>query len=151
MTTSPERAALDTNVLIYALYGDSEHYRSARTLVDQAKHEITALCLTPQVFAEFYAVVTNPRRVTDAKSPGEALDVIGSLLAMPGMTLLPVPLDIVSRWTALLREHLVTGRKVFDVQLVAALLGNGVRKLYTFNRSDFTPFAEIEILTPTAP
>jgi predicted nucleic acid-binding protein len=57
----------------------------------------------------------------------------------------------VSRWTALVRHHPVSGRKIFDVQLVATLLANGVRKLYTFNRTDFEPFAEIEVLTPVAP
>jgi hypothetical protein len=60
-------------------------------------------------------------------------------------------LDIVSRLTALLREHPVTGRKVFDVQLAATILGNGVRKLHTFNRLDFEPFTEIEVLTPVVP
>jgi hypothetical protein len=95
--------------------------------------------------------VTNPRRVTEAKAPEAVLDVITSLVAMPGLTLLPFPLDLVSRWTALLRQHSVTGRKVFDVQLVATLLANGVKKLYTFNRVDFEPLAEIEVLVPVAP
>jgi hypothetical protein len=69
---------------------------------------------------------------------------------MPGLTLLPFPLDLVSRWTALLREHPVSGRKIFDVQLVATLLANGVRRLYTFNRIDFELFTEIDVLTPVA-
>jgi len=102
------------------------------------------------VLTEFYAVVTNPRRVTEAKSPEAVLNVIANLIAMPGLTLLPFPLDLVSRWTALLRQHPVTGRKIFDVQLVATLLANGVKKLYTVNRVDFVPFAAIEVLTPLA-
>jgi hypothetical protein len=69
---------------------------------------------------------------------------------MPGLTLLMFPLDLVSGWTALLRQHPVTGRKVFDVQLVATLLANGVKKLYTSNRVHFVPFAVIEVLTPVA-
>jgi predicted nucleic acid-binding protein len=148
MTTSRELAALDTNVLIYALYADAEYHRAARLLVDQAGSEDAALCFTPQILAELYAVITNPRRVTEAKSPEAVLEVITNLIAMPGLTLLPFPLDLVSRWTALLRQHPVSGRKVFDVQLIATLLANGVKKLYTFNRIDFEPFAEIEVLTP---
>jgi predicted nucleic acid-binding protein len=151
MTTSRELAALDTNVLVYALYADAEHHRAARLLTERARDPHAALCFTPQVLAEFYAVVTNPRRVTEAKSPEVVLDAIANLIAMPGLTLLPFPLDLVSRWTALLRQHPVIGRKVFDVQLVATLLANGVKKLYTFNRADFEPFAEIEVLTPVAP
>jgi predicted nucleic acid-binding protein len=148
MTTLRELAALDTNVLIYALYADAEYHRAARLLVDQARSEDAALCFTPQVLAELYSVITNPRRVTEAKSPEAVLEVITNLIAMPGLTLLPFPLDLVSRWTALLRQHPVSERKVFDVQLIATLLANGVKKLYTFNRIDFEPFAEIEVLTP---
>jgi toxin-antitoxin system PIN domain toxin len=152
MTTSPDRrTALDTNVLIYSVYADAEHHRAARSLVDQAKNPDAALCLAPQVLAEFYAVVTNPRRVTEPKSPEVALETMNTFLTLPGITLLSVPLDIVSRLMALLRQHPVIGRKVFDVQLVATLLGNGVRKLHTFNRADFAPFSEIEVLTPVAP
>jgi predicted nucleic acid-binding protein len=77
MTTSRELAALDTNVLIYALYADTEHHRAARLLVDQARSSNAALCFTPQVLAEFYAVVTNPRRGTEAKSP-EAVPLTSS-------------------------------------------------------------------------
>src|SRR5919201_1071727 len=105
MTTSHELAALDTNVLVYILYADAEHHRAARPLVDQGRNPHTALCLTPQVFAEFYSVVTNPRQVTEAKSPEAVLEVITNLIAIPDLTLLPFPLDLVSRWTALLRHH----------------------------------------------
>jgi toxin-antitoxin system PIN domain toxin len=150
MMMSHELAALDTNVLVYALYADAEHHRAARLIVDQGRNQDAALCVTPQVLIEFYSVVTNPRRVTEAKSPDAVLDVIANLIAMPGLTLLPFPPDLVSRWAALLRQHPVTGRKVFDVQLIATLLANGVRKLYTFNRVDFEPFAAIEVLTPVA-
>jgi predicted nucleic acid-binding protein len=34
MTTSRELAALDTNVLVYALYAGAKHHRAARLLTD---------------------------------------------------------------------------------------------------------------------
>jgi predicted nucleic acid-binding protein len=37
------------------------------------------------------------------------------------------------------------------VYLVATMLGNGVRKLHTFNTGDFEDFDEIEVLMPTVP
>jgi hypothetical protein len=83
MTTSPELAALDTNVLVYALYADAEHHGAARHLVEQARTPNAGLCFTPQVLAELYAVVTNPRRVTEAKSPEAILHVITTLIASP--------------------------------------------------------------------
>ena len=69
----------------------------------------------------------------------------------PGISILPVPVDIVERWLGLLQTHPVTRARIFDVQLVATMLGNGVRRIYTFNVRDFTPFPELEVLLPTAP
>jgi toxin-antitoxin system PIN domain toxin len=148
---SADFAALDTNVLVYALYAEAEHHRPARALLDQAENDEIDFCLTPQVLTEFYAVVTNPRRVTEAKSPGEALDVIDTLLSLPGITLLSVPLDIVAQWMHLLRQHPVTGPDVFDVLLAATLRSHGVNRLYTFNRADFERFDDLNVLTPTVP
>ena len=34
------------------------------------------------------------------------------------------------------------------VVLAASMLGNGVRRIYTFNRSDFVRFSEVEVLEP---
>jgi predicted nucleic acid-binding protein len=81
-------ALLDTNVLIDALYKGSDHHPAARALLDQAMQEDAGFCITPQVLAEFCAVVTHPKRVTHPKSPEEALDAISGFLAMPGMLLL---------------------------------------------------------------
>jgi predicted nucleic acid-binding protein len=112
---SRDPTLLDTNVLIDALYKDSDHYPAARALLDQAKQEDADFCTTPQVLAEFYAVVTHPRRVTHPKLPEEALSAIGAFLAMPGMSLLLIPPDIVSRWMELVRRYPqhVTNRKTF--------------------------------------
>jgi uncharacterized protein len=91
---SRDPTLLDTNVLIDALYKDSDHHPAARALLDQAKQEDAGFCITPQVLAEFYAVVTHPKRVTHLKSPEEALSAIGAFLAMPGMSLLPIPQNL---------------------------------------------------------
>jgi len=37
---------------------------------------------------------------------------------------------------------------VFDLQLVATLMANGVRRICTFNRKDFETFTGLEIITP---
>ena len=82
------------------------------------------------------------------RQPAEAIDAIERFIAMSGISLLPIPVDMVDRWIALMHQHPVTGGGVFDVQLAATMLGNGVRKIYTLNASDFRPFDEIEVLTP---
>jgi toxin-antitoxin system PIN domain toxin len=145
---SDDMALVDTNVLVYALYRESAHHERCRALLDQAQAGQIDLCVAPQNLAEFYAIVTDPRRVATPRQPAEALDVIDRILAMPGMTLLSMPNDVVQRWMALSRQRPALRGAIFDLQLVATMLGNGVRKIYTFDRSDFEPFGEIEVLTP---
>ena len=146
-----ELALLDTNVLVYSFFRDHPFYPASAHLVDQAEAYDAGFCVVPQVFAEFYAIITNPRRVSAPFTVAEALTELATLRALPGLTQLPVPLDIVDRWSALLVQRPVTGRDFFDVQLVAAMLGNGVTTIYTFNVKDFTPFPELTVIEPSPP
>ena len=139
---------LDTNVLVYGYYQQSPQHAACRALLDQAKQPGAGLCLAPQNLSEFFAILTNPKRVTPAKSPVEALDLVSELLALPGLTLLPVPKDVVDRWMDLVRGAPVAGAKVFDAQLAAVMLGNGVDSIYTFNVADFQSFGAVRVLTP---
>lgn len=148
MTTS-EPALLDTNVLVNAIFDESEHYAAARTLIDRAQDEAAGFRLLPQNVAEFYAIVTNPKRVTAPKSASEALAAVRKFLALAGIKLLPVPTDVVDRLLTLIERRPVTRGRVHDLHLVAAMLGNGITRIYTFNRDDFTPFSELEVHTPT--
>ena len=53
-------AVIDTNVLVYAADESSEFHEASRTLRDR---ENIGLAVTPQILMEFYAIITNPRRV----------------------------------------------------------------------------------------
>ena len=48
----------------------------------------------------------------------------------------------------LLRRRPVTGGDIFDLQIVATMKANGVRRIYTFNTDDFEVFSELEVVTP---
>jgi len=148
MATSDSPALVDTNVLVYALLPDVPEHAASRALLDRAQNGDAALCVTPQVFAEFYAVVTDSRRVTVPRQPAEALDAIRQYLALPGLRLLPVPEDVVTRWVKMVEDHPVTRGAVFDRQLAATMLGNGVTRIYTYNRPDFEILEGIEVLAP---
>jgi hypothetical protein len=76
------------------------------------------------------------------------LDVIDDLLAMPGLTILPTPTDLVIRWKQLLRQHPVQAQEVYDAQLVATMLANAVTTIYTFNTADFQAYPGIQVQTP---
>jgi toxin-antitoxin system PIN domain toxin len=145
---SDELAVVDTNVLVYAHCEGAEHHDACRALLDRTQEGHVSLCVVPQILAEFFAVITDPRRVTTAYQSAEALDAIERILGMPGMTLVSTPLDLVDRWRSLVRQYPVTGGDVFDAQLVATMQAHDVRRIFTFDRANFKRYAEIEVLTP---
>jgi predicted nucleic acid-binding protein len=120
-------------------------------MVEAARAPDAALCIFPQMLAEFFAVVTNPRRVTPAKSVADALSAVEQFLALPGLALLPVPVDVVSRWVQLVRAKPVTGGDVFDYQAAAAMLSSGIATVYTYNTADFAGIPGITAVEPPPP
>ena len=42
----------------------------------------------------------------------------------------------------------MTGGAVFDLQIVATMQANDVRRIYTFNTAGFAVFSELSIVTP---
>ena len=116
-------------------------------MLEQAQGEEARLCLTPQIFSEVHAIATNPRRVSQPRTPQDALSALNRILELPGIVLLPIPLDILDRMTFSLQKYPVKGNGIFDIQLVATMLGNGVDKIYTFNREHFQRFAEIKVVS----
>ncbi len=63
-------------------------------------------------------------------------------------SLLPDKPELYERWWKLVTVFGVTGRKSFDVRLVAAMETHGLTHLLTFNRPDFQRFATIALLDP---
>jgi len=72
MSTSNDRALVDTNVLVYAADMSSSFHERSRQLRDRGFRREIPLVVTPQVLMEFFAMITSPRRVTTPRSPEEA-------------------------------------------------------------------------------
>lgn len=71
---------------------------------------------------------------------------MGGLLSF--LYVLPIPARAVEGWFDLLRRRPVMGGEVFDLQLVATMIANGVLRIYTFNTADFEAFKELIVSTP---
>ncbi|HBI45665.1 MAG TPA: hypothetical protein DDY78_22855 [Planctomycetales bacterium] len=128
---------VDTNVLVYSVAASAPQRAASRSLVDRAKEPSAGLCVFPHLLAEFFAVITNPKRVSSPKTPEEALAAIEEFLALPGLTVLPLPAEVVARWVQLIRSQPVKGAEVFDRQTAAGMLLHGIENIYTYNLADF--------------
>jgi predicted nucleic acid-binding protein len=142
---------IDTNVLVYALFPSSSQHKASRSLLEKAKDPNAGLSIFPQMFAEFFAVVTNPKRVSSAKTPEQALHAVEQFLTLPGLALLPLPADVATRWVQLVRSRPVKGGEVFDLQAAAGMLAHGIRTVYTFNLADFQDIPGVEAKEPPSP
>jgi toxin-antitoxin system PIN domain toxin len=148
--TSVEPGLVDANVLVYATNADAANHDASRALLNNPRDPSVTLYVTSQILCEFYSIITNPRRVTTPSSPTEAVSIISTLLALPGIHLVPAPVRVVSILTELLRRHPVTGGEVFDLQIIATMLANNVGRIYTFNARDFEMFTELIVVVPSA-
>lgn len=74
--TTYNLALLDSNILIYRHQALSEFHAQTKALLKKGFRKDLLLCICPQVLNEFYAVITNPKRVTDPISPMEAIKEI---------------------------------------------------------------------------
>ena len=141
-----EPGVVDTNVLVYALDVDAPQHAPSRALLEASRRTSVTLYVTPQIICEFYSVVTNPRRVLKPCSSAAALAAISSLLGF--LRVLPVPAHTVGELIRLISRRPVTGGDVFDLQLLATMNVNGMRRIYTFNIDDFAAFSEITAAAP---
>ena len=137
---------VDANILVYALDADAPHHIASRSLLDAGRIGATTLFVTSQVLCEFYSIVTSPRRVAKPRSAADAIAAIGGLLSF--LHVLPIPARAVEGWLDLLRRRPVTGGQVFDLQLAASMLANGVNRIYTYNTGDFQAFNELAVSEP---
>lgn len=92
-----DRALVDTNILVYALYRDHKHHQASRQLLDRAMVKNADLCITGQIISEFYSVITNHRRVTLVRKPHEAVADVNAILAMPGLAVISTPADLITQ------------------------------------------------------
>lgn len=149
MTTSDVPALVDTNILVYAADSTAEFHEPCRQLRERGFRGELPLAISPQVLTEFFAVVTNPRRVADPRSPEEARLEIEKYANAARIRIVYPGNDIMDRALDLLQQHpQVRGPEVFDLFLVATMLSSGVTRIYTYNQQHFSRFQGIEVLTP---
>lgn len=137
---------LDTNILVYATFNDLPQYSIAKELRDKAASKELEAYLSPQILAEFYSIVTNPERVVKPLSPEKAREEIDVYLNT--FPMLKIKDTTTRRMVKLAQKHKVIGQNIYDVQIVATMLMNRVKRIYTANDKDFRRFKEIEVINP---
>jgi predicted nucleic acid-binding protein len=138
---------VDTNILLRSVQPSHPLHEAAVSSVAAFIAQGTPLMVTPQIVAEFWNVATRPTENNGLGMPHEqAREELARLEAF--FVLLSESPEVYAEWKRLVLAYGVTGVKVHDARLVAAMNVYGIRRILTFNKDDFRRYRDIEIITP---
>ena len=139
LTTPPDRAMLDTNVLLAATDEGRAEHDEALTIVNDWPGRGVALYTSGQIMREYLAVATRP---AERNGLGLALaDALANVHAFRGRTsLLAEDGKVADRLLALLDDVACGGKQIHDANVVATMLAHGIDTIVTINTGDFARF-----------
>ncbi|MCY7376813.1 MAG: type II toxin-antitoxin system VapC family toxin [Pyrinomonadaceae bacterium] len=138
---------LDTNILLRLIeLAHSQHRETIEALKKLRRRNCTFYILLQNV-SEFWNVGTRP---TDKNGLGLSIARADSHLSRFErlFTILPDTKDVYKNWRELVVNHSVSGVKVHDAKIVAAMKAHNIQNLLTFNVKDFRRYTEIKAIEP---
>jgi predicted nucleic acid-binding protein len=141
------RHLLDTNILLRLAQRDDPEHSRIRAAIESLIEGGADLCYTPQNVVEFWNVFTRPKDRNGFGLSAAEGDREASLLE-DQFTLLPDNERIHTEWRRLVVAHSVSGTKVHDARLVAAMRVHAVTHLLTLNTSDVARYPGITAVHP---
>ncbi len=138
---------LDANILIYASDGESRLHGRATDFIERiaAGPEITYL-FWPTAMA-YLRIATHPTIFAKPLTPQQAIDNVQALLDLPHVQAPGEQGRFWGRFLEVARDVAPTGNLVPDTHLVALMIENGVRVIWTHDR-DFRKFQGITVRDP---
>ena len=137
---------LDTNILVHAHNKSSPHREEASNIIRRAIRGEFNACLTSQVLYEFFAVITNPKRVEKPLTTDDAADVCKDFLDCQEIEKMNPTLLVTSQVFQFARELKLSRSKVFDCVLAITAKENGIDVIYTENVDDFKNYGFLNLL-----
>ena len=141
--------SVDTNVLLYAFRGfEPDHLvakRTLETLISQKR----SVAITDIVINEFIANATNKRLRVPVTSVEQAVRQVENWLSGTNVTVIRNSPENFATFTRLCAQTGRTGQEIYDAQIAAVCIDNGVTEFIT-NDSGFEKFTELRIRNPFA-
>jgi predicted nucleic acid-binding protein len=139
---------VDANVLLRVIHRPDPLHVAARGSVRALRRRGETMHYTLQTLAEFWGVCTRP---AEARG-GFGLTLVETdrrvrLIERHLIFLADTP-AVRTHWRQLVVAQAVTGVRVHDARLVAAMLAHGLTHLLTFDVGDFRRYAQITAVHP---
>lgn len=141
------KCLVDTNLLLRSVQSSHPMTSAASGSINSLLRKGEQLFIVPQTIVEFWCVATRPQSANGlGLTVSETQDRIS--VFRKALTLLSETEGIFESWAGLVERYQVTGKKVYDARLVAAMLAHGISHLLTFNDADFKRYREITVVNP---
>jgi len=138
--------AADTDFLVAVEVRGHQFHRAASDLLARllaGGHEIG---VTPQALAEFIHVATDPRRLPDPMTVGEAIDRAERWWQARETVRIFPDFSSTLGWLDLLRRHRLGRKRLLDAMLAAICKANAIDKIITNNEEDYRAFGFLEVV-----
>ena len=138
---------VDTGILLRMSRRDDPAHSIVDSALSKLGDSAAGLYYTHQNIAEFWNVCTRP-----LEHNGFGLSVVKTVKEVAAiermMIFLPDGEAVYKEWRRLVERHGVSGAKVHDARLVAAMMVHGVTRLLTLNVADFARYSGITAVDP---
>ena len=141
--------AVDANLLLYASDEASPFHRRAVELIDEIAIGPEIAYLFWPVAMAYLRIATHPAIFTRPMSHADARANLDALLALPHVQAVGEDETFWHRFVEVADDVTPTGNLVPDAHLVALMLANGVRTIWTRDR-DYRKFTGIRVRDPFA-
>ncbi len=141
---------IDTNVLVYAFNPSAPFHLPAREIVEKALNGDMDAAIADKNLYEFYAIVTDARRVQKPVSIEKAIELI-ELIQNSQIKLVYSARRTVTKALELAKAYQIFRQEVFDLVLVAIMLENNIQTIVTANDKHFGKIKEIAVINPFKP
>jgi len=127
---------IDTNILVYALDKQSVFYYKASGLLT---NENNNLFITTKNISEYFCVCTKMNLNRDT--------IFNFYKDFRKNCTLLFPNDIsIKKFETLITKYNPKGNRIFDFEIISVMLASNIRKIATFNKTDFINISEIELI-----
>lgn len=134
---------IDSNILVYSLYENSEHFAKSREILKKNSD----LFISTQNLIETFRVITSAQFQT--QTPYEPKDAVDTLdIFSQNMKVVSPNKETFIILKGLIAKYGVKSYAIYDANIVATMITYGIDCIYTNNQNDFKKYKEISAINP---
>ncbi len=140
---------IDTNIIIYAFNLDSEFNNQALRIMEDAINGEMKAYIADKSLYEFFAIITDSKRVEKPITVKEAIEVINFIISSNIKLIMP-SYNSMNILFNLLDKYHIKKQKIFDFVLASMAIDHKIKIILTGNDKDFSVIEELNVINPFA-